>query len=153
MSKITYRIAVPGDLAALVKLRHAFLAEAGQDVSKHPKVVKATKAYFKEMLPLGRIVVSLAEVEGTIIGVCVMIFDRHLPRLKQPTGLAPYIMNMYVVPEFRRRKIATKLLRMLIVQARQAGANIITLHYWPGKMALYEKAGFTLREREMQLEL
>lgn len=153
MSKLIYRFAARGDLAALVRLRHAFLAEAGQDVAQHPKVAKATKAYFAKMLPKGHIVVSLAECDGAIVGVCVMIFDHHLPRLAQPTGLAPYIMNMYVVPEFRRQKIATKLLQMLIVKARQAGAHIITLHYWPGKMTLYEKAGFTLREREMQLQL
>lgn len=153
MSKITYRFAVPGDLDALVVLRFAFLAEAGQDVAQHPKVAKATRAFFAESLASGSSVTALAEARGELIAACVMIFDRHLPRLRQPTGLSPYIMNMYVRPEYRRMKIATKLLHMLIVRARRAGAHVITLHYWPRRSALYEKVGFKMRQREMLLEL
>jgi GNAT superfamily N-acetyltransferase len=153
VSKITYRFAVPGDLEALVVLRQAFLAEAGQDTSRHPQVVKATRAFFAESLASGHAVTALAEIKGEPVAACVMIFDRHLPRLRQPTGLSPYIMNMYVRPEYRRLKIATKLLQLLIVRARQAGASVITLHYWPRKSALYEKVGFIRRKREMMLEL
>jgi GNAT superfamily N-acetyltransferase len=82
-----------------------------------------------------------------------MVYDHRPPRLKNPTGLSPYILNTYVPPKYRHRGIATMLLQMLINHARAAGSKTITLHFWPGKSALYAKVGFVPTEAEMKLEL
>jgi len=67
--------------------------------------------------------------------------------------MCPYIMNMYVRPEYRRRGVATKLLKMLIAEAGKSGAHAITLHHWAGKRNFYARAGFRPRQREMVLAL
>ncbi len=153
MKKIAYRLAGVGDIAVLVQLRLDFLVEYGQNARKVSSLRPAIRKYFSTMLRAGAFVAAVAEVDGVIVGLSGMVYDRHPPQLKHPNGIYPYIMNVYVRPEFRRRGIATKLLKMLIREAKNAKANIVTLHFWPGKSELYAKVGFVPREREMQLAL
>ncbi len=153
MSEISYRWAVPGDIEALVNLRLEFLAEGGQGGGEATGLPQAVRAYFSTMLPRGDFVAALAEADGIIVGVSGMVYDRHPPRLKNPSGIQPYIMNVYVRSAYRGRGIATELLKMLIGKARASGSKLITLHFWPGKSALYAKVGFVPTEAEMKLEL
>lgn len=153
MSKISYRFALPADADALVQRRLEFLAEGGHSPAESPGLADAIRAYFAELLPAGQFVAALAEADGVIVATGGMVFDRHPPRPKQPNGLSPYIMNVYVAPAYRRQGIATRLLEMLIARARESGATVLTLHHWPGKSDLYAKVGFKFREREMALEL
>jgi len=152
VSEISYRFAIPSDIETLVRLRLEFLAEGGQGGTDSTGLPAGIRDYFSTKLPNGEFVAALAESDGTVIGGSGMIYDRRPPRSKNPTGLSPYILNMYVAPEFRRQGIATQLLQMLINHAKAAGSKVITLHFWPGKSALYAKVGFVPSEREMKIE-
>ncbi len=142
-----------GDIDALVKLRLAFLSEGSGKPAAVVKLAGAIRNYFSRMIPAGAFVAAIAETGGEIVGTSGMVYDRHPPLLKNPTGLCPYIMNMYVRPEFRRRGVATRLLKMLLAEAKKSGGRSVTLHFWPGKSEFYAKVGFRRREREMVLEL
>jgi len=153
VSEIAYRLARVSDIETLVALRLAFLAEGGYGGPDAPWLSGALREYFTTMLRNGYFVGAIAEVAGAVVGTSGMVYDRHPPRLSNPSGVAPYIMNMYVVPEYRRRGIATSLLQTLITEARAANCRVVTLHFWPGKSALYTKLGFVPVETEMKLEL
>ncbi len=153
MSRLRYRFARRDDIGALVRLRLDFFIEGGNDPKSVAKLAPAIRAYFKKFLPSGDFVVALAEREGEIIALCGMVLDHHPPRPGHPTGLSPYILNVYVLPKFRGQGIASRLMAMLVAKAKKSGAKSVSLHHWPGKSGFYEKLGFTLREREMSLSL
>ena len=153
MSRISYRLANSGDSESLANLRREFLTEGGGDAKVVGRLAGAIRTYFSEMLSAGDFVAAVAVVGDEIIGTSGMVYDRHPPLVKNPTGLCPYIMNMYVRPEYRRRGVATKLLKMLIAEAGKSGAQAITLHHWAGKRNFYAQAGFHPRQREMVLAL
>jgi len=92
-------------------------------------------------------------VNDDIVAVSGMVMHHNIPRHTNPTGLEPYILNVYVTPELRGRGISKHLLKMLIKEARKARAIKLTLRFWPGKEALYSKLGFKTTKNEMRLDL
>ena len=68
-------------------------------------------------------------------------------------GLRGQILNMYTTPAWRRRGIASELVRLLIRHARDKQCGRITLHALPGARRIYEGLGFIGTDSEMKLEL
>ena len=62
-------------------------------------------------------------------------------------------MNMYTLPGWRGRGIATELLRRLVDHARAAGCCRVTLRTMPVAKGIYERAGFVATDEEMTLWL
>jgi GNAT superfamily N-acetyltransferase len=153
VTKITCRFAGPADIPALVQLRLDFLTEGGQDVARARWLPRALRAYFSKNLASGAFIAAIAETAGVIVATGGMIYHRIPPSVKNPTGLSAYIMNVYVMPEFRRRGLATKLLKMLAARAKKAGCISVQLHFWKGRRALYAKAGYLPVKTEMKLKL
>jgi len=151
--KITYRLARTRDAAQLTQLRLAFLAEGGQDVARARWLPRALRAYFSKNLASGAFIAAIAETNGVIIATSGMVYHRHPPRVGDPSGVYAYIMNVYVAPEFRRRGLATKLLKLLATRARKDGCEHVRLHFWKGRRALYAKAGYLPVKTEMKLTL
>lgn len=65
-----------------------------------------------------------------------------------PTGRVAYIQTIEVAPAFRRRRVASELLRRAEVSARDAGALLIWLHVEStneSAIRLYRAHGFTFQ--------
>ena len=60
-------------------------------------------------------------------------------------------MNMYTIPEYRRRDIAIKTLDMLIKDTKNKGITSISLEATDMGRPLYEKYGFIKMNDEMEL--
>jgi GNAT superfamily N-acetyltransferase len=150
---VYYRRATAQDAEALAALRMAFLAEvsgAGEDAA----LQKTIQDYFARAIPEDEIFVFVAVAEGKIIATSGLIFHVHAPSNRNPTGREAYIMNMYTMPQWRKRGIATRLLQMLIDHCRQSDCAKISLHVAQSAVrSLYEKAGFSPIETEMRLNL
>ncbi|MGA2053229.1 MAG: GNAT family N-acetyltransferase [Opitutales bacterium] len=154
MSDVSYRFATSADIEALVRLRLDFLTESGQDVFAIRTLPDDIRAYFLRALSQGEFVAAVAEAAGAIIGLSGIVYDRHPPRVTNPNGILPYLLNVYVVPPRRRQGIATKLIEMLVAHARQAGCTSVSLHVLPGgRGGLYPNLGFKPVDNEMKLEL
>lgn len=74
-----------------------------------------------------------------------------MPTYHNPSGKKAYIMNMYTVPEYRRRGIAIKTLDMLIKDTKNKGITSISLEATDMGRPLYEKYGFIKMNDEMEL--
>lgn len=74
-----------------------------------------------------------------------------MPTYHNPSGKKAYIMNMYTIPEYRRRDIAIKTLDMLIKDTRNKGITSISLEATDMGRPLYEKYGFIKMNDEMEL--
>jgi len=86
------------------------------------------------------------------IGTGAISFYKVMPTYHNVTGEKAYIMNMYTEPEYRRRGIATKILKMLIEEARKRNIVEVTLEATKMGRSLYEKNGFNVMESEMELK-
>lgn len=74
-----------------------------------------------------------------------------MPTYHNPCGKKAYIMNMYTLPEYRRRGIAAKTLDMLVKDAWNKGIRAISLEATDMGRLLYEKYGFVKMNAEMEL--
>ena len=82
--------------------------------------------------------------QGQYIGLVWICHREPFWRFKTPLT---WIYNLYVVPEYRRQKIATALLKIAERWTRSASLNLIGLHVLENNTsarALYESCGYTL---------
>jgi ribosomal protein S18 acetylase RimI-like enzyme len=153
MPEIHYCRATLEDVQSLTDLRLDFLAEVNGYRPTDDSMRNALRHYFTQSISAGEFVACLAFAESQAIASSGLAFHHHPPSNRNPTGREAYIMNMYTVPEYRRRGIATKLLQMLIDKARESGCGKISLHVLPNGRSIYVKAGFAAIETEMRLNL
>src|ERR1700677_2220218 len=114
---VYYRRATAQDAEALAALRMAFLTEvsgAGEDAA----LQKTIQDYFARAIPKDEIFVFVAVADGKIIATSGLFFPVPPPPTRTPPGREAYIMNMYTMPEWRKRGIASRLLQMLIDHCR-----------------------------------
>lgn len=88
---------------------------------------------------------------NSFVGAGGVSYFSVLPTYHNPTGKKAYIMNMYVRPDYRRQGIATKMLDLLVEDAKVKGINAISLEATRMGRPLYEKYGFVKMENEMEL--
>ncbi len=78
-------------------------------------------------------------------------YYRVMPTVHNPTGWKAYIMNMYTAPEYRRQGIATRILDLLVEDAKARGIHHISLEATKMGRFLYEHYGFVSMKSEMEL--
>jgi ribosomal protein S18 acetylase RimI-like enzyme len=87
----------------------------------------------------------IAEDEGRMAGFAIVEWTR------EPVQRTAYIQTIEVVPEHRRRGIASELLRRVEGSARAVGAEVIELHVDAENAAairIYQAQGFLYQGRE-----
>lgn len=142
---ITYRNATDEDAKQLSSLRVQFLNEISDEElpSNAEKMKSQLRDYFIKAFLDKSIVVKVAEVENNIIATSTMVI------WQMPIGYSGigkngkgYILNMYTIPEYRKKGICTKLLEDLKKIAIQKKLHHVHLHATDDGIKLYKKAGF-----------
>ena len=143
------------DLEALVQLRLALLHEAGDLKSNTDTtdLAEATRQYLTQKMPKGEFLAWVAEVNNQIVGTSGLVFFERPPYNDNLSGLEAYLMNMYTIPAWRGKGIATALLQEIIYFVGKTEARRIWLHTTKDAKHLYEKVGFVLTAKEMELIL
>ena len=143
--KINYRRANINDIEILVDYRVRFLNE----LYRHPEngeteILRNTlRQYFSEAIPSKNFIAWLAEYDGKIIGTSGMVVWRIPARYGGlEYGRLGYILNLYTIPEARRKGICTRLLNELIKEAKSLGLKYLHLHASQEGISIYRKAGF-----------
>lgn len=155
-SDVSIRRASLEDVETLVNLRLALERESGHltQGALLAEVRRATRQYFLEALPAEAILVWVAEAQGTIVATSGLIFYQKPPSERNLMGLEAYILNMYTVPAWRGKGIATKLLQTLIASAKQRYAHRIWMYATQDGRPIYERAGFVPKQRHtLEMEL
>lgn len=149
------RRATVDDIEALVTLRLMLEREIDYLAREELADVRvATQQYFLEALPSEGMLIWVAEAAGTIVATSGLIFFQKPPSAHNLSGKEAYILNMYTLPEWRGRGIASTLLRTMLAFIRQTNARRIWMYATPDGRPVYEKAGFVLKTRgssEMEL--
>ena len=155
--RINYRRANIDDIEVLIDYRVRFLNE----LYNHPEddeteiLRKALREYFSEAIPSNDFIAWLAEYNGKIIGTSGMVVWQMPARYGGlESGKLGYILNLYIIPEARRKGICTRLLNELIEEAKSLGLTYLHLHASEDGINIYRKAGFAEPDQiELKLRL
>ena len=149
-NRIKYRRATSADIDTLIDYRVRFLNE----LYRHPEneqtriLRESLQKYFSEAIPSNNFIAWLAEYDSKTLGTGGMVIWRMPGRYRGlETGRLGYILNMYTVPEARRKGICTRLLKELINEAVRLDLKYLHLHTSEDGIDIYRKEGFAEPEQ------
>lgn len=153
LNKIKYRRSTIDDTEVLVNFRVRFLNElyTHPDNDETEIVKKSLREYFSKAISSNDFIAWLAEYKGKVIATSGMVVWRMPARYHGlESGRLGYILNMYTIPEARKKGICTQLLNELIKEAKSLGLTYVHLHSSEDGINIYRKVGFVEPE---QIEL
>ncbi len=140
---MNYRKATLQDLNSLVHLRADMLREE----ENYPEefldlLVRNTKQYTETGMADGSYSAWLAEEDGAIVAMGGTTYFTLPPNDWCPNGKTAYIGSVYTRPAYRKQGIATQLMSMLIIEAKEQKCQRILLNASDAGKPLYKKLGF-----------
>ena len=138
-----FRKATLYDLDALIQLRTGMLREE----EDYPEafldlLTKNTMQYIKTGMTDHSYCAWVAEKDGAIIAMGGTTFFTLPPNDWCPNGKTAYIGSVYTLPAFRKHGIATRLMTLLIEEAKELQCQRILLNASDMGKPMYEKLGF-----------
>ena len=154
LDKIIIRKARLCDVDTLVEQRHRMFQDI---VSRTPESLReADRKYKKWMIQLWRqkrfvgfLAMNSVEVVG---GGCVWIKDLQPSPTSWRNLKSPYLLSMYTDPKYRRRGIASSIVKEAMLWSRKKGYNHMTLHASKLGRPVYSRLGWR-RSWEMIVKL
>lgn len=145
------RRATAKDIPALCEMRKRQLVDEGLRPDTH--IDDELRAYFETSLANDTLAEWVYEDEGVIVATAAMAFMPFPPTFSNPIGTRAYVTNMYTAPSHRGMGIATRMLPLLIDEAKQRGIRKVLLHASQMGRPLYERQGFKPNDSWMELDL
>ena len=141
---IVYRKALSSDAAALAEIRDMCLIEIdnARSPDERKQLIKLSKTYFEKAILDGSFLAWLAADGEKIIATSGLVTYTVPPAFQYLDGKIAYIMNMFTIPEYRRRGIAKELFHRILEEAKQIGCQRVTLNATAMGRPLYEQFGF-----------
>ena len=96
---------------------------------------------------------TVLAIDDKVVGCATMCYITIMPTFSHPTGKRAHLMNVYTNDEYRRQGLASKMVNMLIDEAREKGVTEISLDTTELGRTLYKSCGFIESEECMVLEL
>jgi ribosomal protein S18 acetylase RimI-like enzyme len=138
------RPATAADAAVLTHHRHRMFVDAGR---RDNPVLHVMSQHFEpwvvRMINEGKYLGWLTEDEGKVVaGAGLLLLDWPPHPLDPHSTQRGYLLNVYVEPEYRRRKLASHLIEYALAEARRRKIRVVSLHSTDEGRALYESNGF-----------
>mgnify|MGYP001123504378 FL=1 len=133
------------DIDDLIRLRSDFLTmDQGRLSDQNEKEIRAQlKVYLAKHIPLEDFIAVIAKhPTGKIASAAFLIIQERPANPSFITGLTGTLLNVVTYPEFRRKGIASQVIREIINEARQKGVSSIDLYATDDGKELYKKLGF-----------
>ena len=147
------RWATVQDIPALVAYRRAMFESMGvQDAGVLERMCAAMATYLEQALPSEEYLGWVAEAGGEVIASGGAVIHRLPPGPRNMDGREGYLMNIYTVPEWRGRGVATAVVQTILDYLHANGIPVATLHATPAGRPIYEHLGFQ-DTNEMRLVL
>jgi len=143
-ARLTYRRATLADLPLLVDHRHRMWSDIAtrseREITEHdPRY----RRWARTLLNSGELIGWLAESpEGSVVGSGCVWCHSDQPRPGIPSLVSPYILSMYTEPAWRGKGVATRIVRELGRECREAGYPNVELHGSRFGRRVYARLGF-----------
>jgi GNAT superfamily N-acetyltransferase len=150
----TIRTATPADSAIITHHRHRMFVDAGRADSQALKNMSSRfEPWVKDMLTNGKYFGWLTidddakDGEKIVAGAGLLILDWP-PHPLDAGCFRGYLLNVYVDPAYRRKKLGSQLVERALAEARQKNIRVVALHSTDEGRPMYEANGFR-RTNEM----
>ena len=149
--EIEYRKLTGNELDTFIKMRINQIREEGakEDVDLYP----ALNDYYKRHMADGTFVAWLALDVDKIIGTSGMSFVEKPPYFGCPSGKIGLLSSMFTDKDYRRKGIASELLKRVVDEARNYGCGTVQITASDMGVKLYTAFGFTHNNTFMQYKL
>ncbi len=149
--EIEYRKLTGNELDTFIKMRINQLREEGakEDIDLY----SALNDYYKRHMADGTFVAWLALDVDKIIGTSGMSFVEKPPYFGCPSGKIGLLSSMFTDKEYRRKGIASELLKRVVDEARNYGCGTVQITASDMGVKLYTAFGFTHNNNFMQYKL
>ena len=140
---MTYEKANLDDIKDLVELRIEYLLEDYDEIQQNKLVTIADSlpAYFSDHLNKD-LFVFVCRIENIIVSCCFLYISEKPPNLVFINGKTGIILNVYTKPQFRRKGIAGKLIKLLLAESEELHIDIVELKATDLGYSLYKSLGF-----------
>ncbi|TLM65879.1 MAG: GNAT family N-acetyltransferase, partial [Actinobacteria bacterium] len=112
------------------------------DEARMAEVADATAAWARAEAGAGRFAGWVAEADGEPVGALTAGVVQMPPGYRVVDGRHAYLFGMFVVPEWRRRGVASALVRLAVEWAEREGIGLVTLQASHEGAMLYRTMGF-----------
>ncbi len=150
--KIEIKTTTKEDIETLMNIRLEMLRivncmKDGENFSE--ELIQSARKYFLN----GEQTTVLALDNEKAIGCASISYITIMPTFDHPNGKRAHLMNVYTNKAYRKRGIATKMIQILIDEAKKKGCTEITLDATDMGRPLYKKVGFSENREGMNLQL
>lgn len=154
MSKVNFRFATLSDIDQLIELRFQMQKEVhkANEIVLNQEYKNKLFHFFNKNILSKFYISAVAEVDNKIVSAIGLSTYEKPPSITGGTGLVGYITNVYTLPEFRGRGIASELMNMIVQYSKENHFDKIHLTSIDQAKKVYDKAGFK-RPRYIPMEL
>ena len=151
------RKATVEDIDILIRLRIDYLVTDNGNLAKDEETAIRSQlaTYFPKHINDDFIAI-LAEKDSNVVSTAFLAISEKPANPAFITGKTGTLLNVLTYPEYRRKGLATRVVSLLIEEARKSGVSSIDLSATQDGKPLYEKLGFTEPKSEytaMKLQL
>ena len=144
---LNIRLANVNDIDQLIKLRLDMRTESEPDINLN-EMKTATIDFFNRKLDNQTHLEFIAEENSKIVSTLGASLFELPPITSAMNGKTARMINLYTIPEFRRKGIATQLLFFAINHLRELGYAKITIHPSEIGKKLFKKNDFIVSDGE-----
>lgn len=112
-----------------------------------------TLEYIKNHINDDNLIIYVAIDKGEIISSCMLCIFETAPIPSSLDGKVGELLNVYTKKEYRRQGHSSKLIKLLIEDAKEKGISKIILEYTKEGYSLYKSLGFKDTYRHMEYKL
>ena len=154
---VTYRKAAISDIDILIKIRLDYFNEDRDSLSEAEKFAVATqlKEYFPKHIGTD-FIAHIAETDNRLVASAFLVIAEIPANPAFITGKTGTILNVFTYPEYRKKGVATQLLKCIIEESKTLNLSYLELSATESGKPLYEKLGFQTKNSkytEMKLQL
>jgi ribosomal protein S18 acetylase RimI-like enzyme len=144
------RVATPADAAVITHHRRRMFVDAGRQDNRILDVMaEHFQPWVESRLGDGRYLGWLTSENGRVVaGAGLIVLDWPPHPLDPRQDKRGYLLNVYVEPEHRRKRLASQLIDQALAEARKQKIRVVALHSTDAGEPLYESNGFR-RTNEM----
>lgn len=131
-------------VAELIELRMAYLeADFGELAPNDEASIRvALPSYFERHLERDLTAFVARAENGRIASVALLLVSEKPANPRFVNGHIGTVFNVYTVPEYRRRGLASKVMAELVAYARDEGLDLVELNATDEGYPLYRSLGF-----------
>lgn len=145
MAAITFFKASIDDVNVIVENRILFALELSgpKPESSIEELRKNLQAYFLKATADNTCISFIAKEGNQVAGIGSMHVREMPGNFKNPTGKWGYIMNMYTLPNYRRKGVCKGILKCLVEEGKKLGITGFELHATVAGEMVYKNNGFS----------